>query len=82
MFFKNGILEASGLDFGGPGPRFSGVLELIFRGFGLLGKENAGTAFELEAGAAQFQLEAPVAPASYSYIKGRPRFSRRVGGRR
>ena len=82
MSFKNGVLEGSGLDFGGPGldfggpgPRFRRVLGRIFRDFGLLGKENAGTDFELAAKAARFQLEAPVARSSYSYFELRPRFS-------
>ena len=82
MSFKNGVLEGSGLDFGGSGPRFWRVLGRIFRDFGLLGKENAGTDFELAAKAARFQLEAPVARSSYSYFELRPRFSRRGGGRR
>ena len=33
MSFKNGVLEGSGLDFGGPGPRFWRVLGTIFRNF-------------------------------------------------
>ena len=81
MSFKNGVLEGSGLDFKGPGPRFRRVLGRIFRDFGLLGKENAGTDFELAAKAARFQLEAPVARSSYSNIELQPRFPRK-GGRR
>ena len=80
--FKNSVLEGSGLDFKGPGPRFRKVLGRIFRDFGLLGKENAGTDFELAAKAARFQLGARVARSSHSNIELQPRFSRREGGRR
>ena len=73
--FKNCVLEGSGLDFGGPGPRFWRVLGRIFRDFGLLGKENAGTDFELAAKAARFQLGARVARSSHSNIELQPRFS-------
>ena len=74
-------MEGSGLDFGGPGPRFRRVLGRIFRDFGRLGKETAGTDFELAATAAQFQLEARVARSSYSNVEPQPRFPRK-GGRR
>ena len=36
MSFKNGVLEASGLDFGGPEARFRRVLGPFFRHSGLL----------------------------------------------
>ena len=81
MSFKNDVLEGSGLDFGSPGPRFRRVLGRIFRDFGLLGRENAGTDFELAAKAARFQLGARVARSSHSNIELQPRFSEgRVGG--
>ena len=79
--FQKRRLGGPGLDFGVPGPRFWRVLGRIFRDFGLLGKENAGTDFELAAKAARFQLEAPVARSSYSNIELQPRFPRK-GGRR
>ena len=82
MSFKDGVFEGSGLDFGGPEPRFRRVPGRIFRDFGLLGKDNAGTDFELAAKAARFQLEAPVARSSYSNVEPQPRFSRGEGGRR
>ena len=80
MSCKNSVLESSGLDFGGPGTRFRRALGGIFRDFGLLGKETAGTHFELEAKAARFQLGARVAHSSYSHIVLQPRFPKRVGG--
>ena len=81
MSCKNTVLEDSGLDFGGPGPRFRRLLERIFQDFGRLGKQTAGTDFELAATAAQFQLEARVAHSSYSNIEFQPRFPEgRVGG--
>ena len=61
MSFKNVVLEGSWLDFGGSRARFWKVLGRFVRGFGPPVRRNAGTDFELEAKAAQFQLEAPVA---------------------
>ena len=58
-------------------PRAS-ILEgpgMIFRDFWLLGRENAGTDFELAAKAARFQLGARVARSSHSNIELQPRFS-------
>ena len=75
MSFKSGVLEGSGLDFAGPGPRFWRVLGRIFRDFGLLDRETAGTDFELAAKAARFQLGARVARSSHSNIELQPRFS-------
>ena len=75
MSFKNGVLEGSGVDLGGPWARFRRVLGRIFRDFGLLGEENAGTDFELAAKAARFQLGDRVARLSYSNIELQPRFS-------
>ena len=81
MPFDDRVLEDSRLDFEGPGARFSRVLVRIFRDFGLLDRENAGTDFELAAKAAQFQPEARVARSSYSHIDLQPRFPEgRVGG--
>ena len=56
MSIKNGVLEASKLRFGGSGHRFGRVREPIFRDFEPPGTKTAGTDFELEAKAAQFQL--------------------------
>ena len=56
MSFKNGVLEGSGLDFGGSRAGFWRVLGPFFRDVGPLGRRNAGTDFELEAKALQFQL--------------------------
>ena len=81
MSFKNGVLEGSRLDFGGPKARFWRVLAPFFRDFGPLGKRNAGTDFELKAKAAQFQLGAQVGHSSYFYVEVRPRSSHREGGR-
>ena len=67
MSFKNGVLEASGLEFGGPGPRFWRVRASFFRDLGPLGEKNAGTNFELEAEAAQFQLGARVGCSSLDF---------------
>ena len=60
MSIKNGVLEASKLRFGGSGHRFGRVREPIFRDFEPPGTKTAGTDFELEAKAAQFQLGARV----------------------
>ena len=81
MSFKNGVLEGSGLDFGGPRARFWRVLGPFFRDLGPLGKKNAGTDFQLEAKAAQFQLGARVARSSYFYVEVRPRSSTSKSGR-
>ena len=81
MSFKNGVLEGSGLDFGGPRARFWRVLGPFFRDLGPLGKKNAGTDFELEAKAAQVQLGARVARSSYFYVEVRPRSSTSKSGR-
>ena len=81
MFFKNGVLEGSGLDFGGPGARFWKVLGQFFRDLGPLGEKNAGTDFELEAKAARFQLGARVARSSSFYVEVRPRSSTSKSGR-
>ena len=61
MSFKNGVLEGSQLDFGGPGldfrdpeARFWRVLVRVFRDFGPLGSRIVGTDFDLEALAARF----------------------------
>ena len=88
MHVKNRVLKASwldfgspGLDFGGPGPRFRRVLGRIFRDFGRLGRENAGTDFELAAKAARFQLGSSSCP----FILLQPRTSTTIsegGGRR
>ena len=59
------------------------VLERFFRDLESLGREHAGTDFELEAKAARFQLGAPVARAhsSYPYVELQPRIpERNVGG--
>ena len=82
MSFKNCVLEASGLDFGGPEARFRRVLGPFFRDLALLAGKIAGTDFELKAKAAQFQLGAQVGRSSDFYIEVRPRCSRREGGRR
>ena len=82
MSFKNGVLEASGLDFGGPRARFWRVLGPFFRDLALLAGKIAGTDFELKAKAAQFQLGAQVGRSSDFYVEVRPRCSRREGGRR
>ena len=88
MSFKNGVLEGSGLDFGGPGldfgdpeARFQKVLEGFLQDFGILGRRNAGTDFELEAKAAQFQLGAQVARSSHFYVEVWPRSSTSKSGR-
>ena len=92
MSFRNGVLEGSKLDFGGPGTRFWQVLGSFFQDFGPLGRRNAGTDFELEAKAVQLQLGAQVASSSFPlprrssatifYLKVGPRSSAGVGGRR
>ena len=85
MSFKNGVLEGSRLDFGGPEARSGRVLGPFFRDFGPLGRRNAGTDFELKAKAAQFQLEAQLSCSSHFYVEVRPRSSTSmsgVGGRR
>ena len=74
-------MEGSGLDFGGPRARFWRVLGPFFRDLGPLGEKNAGTDFELEAKAAQFQLGARVARSSYFYVEVRPRSSTSKSGR-
>ena len=74
-------MEGSGLDFGGPRARFWRVPGLLFRDLGPLGEKNAGTDFELEAKAAQFQLGARVARSSYFYVEVRPRSSTSKSGR-
>ena len=81
MFFKNGVLEGSGLDFGGPGARFWRVLGPFFRVLGPLGEKNAGTGCELEAKAARFQLGARAARSSNFYVEVRPRSSASTSGR-
>ena len=40
MSFKNGLLEGSGLDFGGPGARFWRVRERFFRYFRILSERE------------------------------------------
>ena len=74
-------MEASGVDFGGPGARFWRVLGPFFRVLGPLGEKNAGTDCELEAKAARFQLGARVARSSYFYVEVRPRSSASTSGR-
>ena len=81
MSFKNGVLEGSGFDFGSPRARFWRVRGPFFRDLGPLGEKNAGTDFELEAKAAQFQLGARVARSSYFYVEVRPRSSTSKSGR-
>ena len=81
MFFKNCVLEGSGLDFGGPGARFLKVLGPFFRVLGPLGEKNAGTDCELEAKAARFQLGARAARSSSFYVEVRPRSSTSMSGR-
>ena len=62
-------METSGLDFERPEARFCRVLASFVRDFGPLGRKNAGTDFELEVKAAQFQLGAQVGRSSYFYAE-------------
>ena len=69
------------LHFGAPRAGFWRVQGPFFRDLGPLGEKNAGTDFELEAKAAQFQLGARVARSSYFYVEVRPRSSTSKSGR-